>query len=79
MHIVLQYTGDHYYHESGTSLSPIYKVEKDGTFSRYNWGFVSRNLAAGHTIEINQGSAELLRWANRELSKIRKARISQST
>lgn len=56
MKIDLIYIGDHFYRQSGTMMSPIYKDEGNGKFSRYDWGFVQVALGDGHEINIRQAT-----------------------
>lgn len=57
MTIKLIYIGDHFYSESKTMMSSIYTLGGH----RYDWGFVQRDLKAGHSVEIRPATpAELI-------------------
>jgi len=49
----LIFIGDKFYFSSGTVMSPIYAL--DG--SRYDWGFVQRDLKEGKTVIIRPATA----------------------
>jgi len=48
--IRLVYTGDHFYKESGSLMSPLYKENGE----RYDYGFLQRDLANGCEVTIRQ-------------------------
>ena len=63
----LLYIGDHFYFESGTSMSSIYT--EDGY--RYDWGFIKRDLSKGYEVHIRQATdAEVGRY-ERKLREIK--------
>jgi len=52
----LIYIGDHFYFQSGTAMSSLYTING----SRYDWGFVQRDLSRGKSINIRPAtSAEI--------------------
>jgi hypothetical protein len=74
METKLFYIGDHFYMQSGTMMSPIYE---EGTNNRYDWGFVSRDLRAGKSITIRQGTATEKAAAEAMLATIRARREAE--
>jgi hypothetical protein len=68
----LIFIGDRFYSESGTVMSSLYT--KDGT--RYDWGFVNRDLRSGRTVNIRPATAAELRSAERNLAQIVAAKSS---
>lgn len=58
------YVGDAFYHRSGTMMSSIYLA---GSKSRYDWGFMQRDLSDGKEVHIRQATDEELAWATRKL------------
>ena len=71
----LVYTGDHFYLESGSVMSPIYT--EDGR--RYDWGFVQRDLRAGNEITIRQATDAERVEAERQLRELKKRRAKVAT
>lgn len=65
--IKLFFIGDNYYMASGTSMSPIYE---EGTYKRWDWGFVTIALQQGKEIYIRQATKEEAKWAANELKRI---------
>lgn len=47
--VKLVYIGDEFYSKSKTMMSSIYE---EGTWERYDWGFVGRELQKGNTVNI---------------------------
>lgn len=68
----LVYIGDKFYGESGSVMSPIYEVTKDGIFERSDWGFVQVALRNGEEIHIRQATAPEKMWAESVLSALKK-------
>lgn len=66
----LIYIGDHFYHESGSIMSPVYT--EDGR--RYDWGFVQRDLAEGKSISIRPATPEEKTYYEQKLQQLRKER-----
>lgn len=62
--VQLIYIGDEFYLKSGTSMSSLYE---EGTWQRYDWGFVSRDLRNGVTVNIRPANDEELGKAYRML------------
>ena len=60
----LIYIGDDFYTESGTMMSSIYKIEKSGSLSRSDWGFVQIALEKGEEIHIRQATDSEMVWAH---------------
>lgn len=64
----LIYVGDKYYMESGTMLSTLYE---EGTWSRYDWGFVQRDLREGIPITIRPATKEEIEIVDLKLKRIK--------
>jgi hypothetical protein len=64
----LIYIGEHFYHESGTSMSPIYT--ENGR--RYDWGMVQTELKRGGSIEIRQANEIELNHYEAMLSRMKR-------
>jgi len=75
MNIKLFYIGDHFYPESSTSMSSIYKEDK----TRYDYGFLQRDLEYGHSIEIRQATNNEIQWANKKLKSIKNDNVHTNT
>ena len=69
--INLIFIGDDFYNKSGTSMSSIYE---EGTWKRFDWGFVSIGLSNGHTINIRPATDEELGKAYRMLKEVQERR-----
>lgn len=63
----LIYIGDEFYSRSNTEMSSIYE---EGTWERYDWGFVSRDLKKGKTITIRPATDAEFKLAVKQLFKI---------
>jgi len=66
----LIYIGDEFYSKSNTMMSPIYKIEQNGSLSRSDWGFVQVALRNGDDIHIRQATDTEIRWAYKQLHAI---------
>lgn len=66
----LYYIGDHYYLQSGTSMSPIYTEAGE----RSDWGFVQMALRRGDEVHIRQATAFEREAADAKLKQIKKRR-----
>jgi hypothetical protein len=55
--IELVYIGEEFYTLSKTAMSSIYVIE-DGQFTRYDYGFLRRDLVLGHEFHIRQATPE---------------------
>jgi hypothetical protein len=51
-------------------MSPIYKIEQNGSLSRSDWGFVQVALRNGDDIHIRQATDTEIRWAYKQLHAI---------
>lgn len=60
----LIFIGEEFYSKSGTSMSSLYE---EGTWARYDWGFVSRDLGNGTAVNIRPATDEELGKAYRML------------
>jgi hypothetical protein len=60
----LIFIGNNYYSESGSWMSSLYE---EGTWSRYDWGFVQRDLGEGIPITIRPATEDELIIANQKL------------
>jgi hypothetical protein len=65
----LFYIGNSFYSKSRTYMSPIYEV---GTYNRYDWGFVDRDLRKGSSVLIRPATLQEMDWAKRVLTEILK-------
>jgi hypothetical protein len=63
----LVYIGDEYYSQSKTIMSPIYTEEGQ----RYDWGFVTIDLAKGKAVTIRQANAVERRYYEQRLAAIK--------
>lgn len=61
---VLFFIGDEFYRKSGTMMSSIYE---EGTFARFDWGFVGHALREGETVIIRPANSREMEWAIRSL------------
>lgn len=66
----LIYIGDHFYFESGTSMSPIYT--EDG--QRSDWGFVQCALRDGQTVNIRPATETERDFYEAKLSRLKRHR-----
>lgn len=64
--INLFFIGDYFYTQSGTSMSSIYM---EGSWERYDWGFVQRDLRAGKKVNIRPATDAELGQAYRMLQE----------
>ena len=64
----LIFIGDGFYLKSRTDMSSLYEEK---TWVRYDWGFVSRDLANGVAINIRPATDEELGRAYRMLKEIK--------
>lgn len=64
----LIYIGDHFYMESGTTMSPIYT--EDGY--RSDWGHVQMTLKRGDSIEIRQATPQELDFYEARLAEMKR-------
>lgn len=56
----LIFIGDTFYIQSQTDMGSLYEILGSGAWERWDWGFVSRSLARGETINIRPATdAEL--------------------
>lgn len=69
--INLIHVGDYFYSKSGTSMSSIYV---EGTWERYDYGFVQRDLDRGNTVNIRPANDEELGKAHRMLKEVQERR-----
>jgi len=60
--VELIYIGDKFYHESGTTMSPIYDIHG----GRSDWGFVQIALQNGESVHIRPATnAERIPYENK--------------
>lgn len=59
--------GDDYYDVSGSIMSSLYEVD---TNIRYDWGFVQRDLSAGHEVNIRPATRAEISWAKQKLGEL---------
>ena len=71
----LIYIGEHFYMESGTMMSPVYS--EDGT--RYDWGFIKRDLAEGKTVTIRPATDAEIGHYERRLREVKQQRAERAT
>ncbi len=64
--IKLIYIGSDFYTRSQTMMSPIYE---EGTWERYDWGFVARDLRDGKSISIRPATDAEIDQAEQMLRK----------
>lgn len=64
----LFFIGDYFYTQSGTFMSPIYV---EGTWERFDWGFVQRDLRAGKKVNIRPATDAELGQAYRMLQELK--------
>lgn len=60
MTINLFYIGEDFYWETCTMMSSLYECN---THSRYDWGFVQRDIRNGATVNIRPADAVEMMWA----------------
>lgn len=65
--IKIIFTGESFYRESGSIMSPLYKE----TGERYDYGFLQRDLANGCDISIRQATPKELDFYKNKLSLIK--------
>ena len=56
----LIFIGDEFYSKSGTRMSSLYE---EGTWSRYDWGFVASDLRDGWPVTIRPASTKEMQHA----------------
>jgi hypothetical protein len=66
----LIYIGDDYYSRSNTFMSSVYQVQKNGSLTRSDWGFVQVALRKGEEIHIRQANDWEKNWADNLLRRI---------
>ena len=63
----LIFIGDEFYSKSGTMMSSLYE---EGTWGRYDWGFVARELGEGWRVTIRPASTKEMQHAKAMLSDL---------
>jgi hypothetical protein len=76
--IELVIIGERFYKESQTSMSAIYRENPQGTFHRYDWGFMQLDMLAGKQLHVRPATKEELEFfRNRSQRKSCKVRIPE--
>lgn len=65
------FIGMDFYMNSGSIMSSVYTVE-DEQYTRYDFGFLQRDLAAGKEIVIRQATEEEMKIFEDKLSRIKR-------
>lgn len=64
------FIGSDFYEKSGTIMSPIYEIDREGNIFRSDWGFVQTHLSNGDDIHIRQATENEMQWAFGVLGRI---------
>jgi len=76
--INIVYIGDHFFLNSGTMMSSIYRIEDSGAYRRFDWAFVSKELREGKEIHIRPATDMELDRFTRELQQLIEERKKQT-
>jgi len=63
----LIFIGDEFYDKSGTMMSSLYE---EGTWGRYDWGFVARDLSNGVPVTISPATEKEMERAKLMLAEL---------
>lgn len=61
------FIGNDFYEKSRTRMSSIYEKLPDGTFKRYDYGFMSLDLEKGETVMIRPANGKEKKFFNAKL------------
>ncbi len=63
------FIGQEFYTKSQTRMSPVYEKLPDGTFRRYDFGFMMGDLEKGETVMIRPADGKEKKFFNNVLNK----------
>jgi len=62
------FIGQDFYTKSKTMMSPVYEKMPDGTFKRYDFGFMMGDLEKGQTVMIRPANGKEKKFFNAKLN-----------
>jgi|WetSurMetagenome_2_1015567.scaffolds.fasta_scaffold115594_3 hypothetical protein len=62
------FIGNDFYTKSNKRMSPVYEKLPDGTFKRYDFGFMTLDLEKGQTVTIRPANGKEKKFFNAKLN-----------
>lgn len=67
--VFLVFIGERFYKESQTLMSSIYRITRDGSWQRYDWGFLQLDISAGKEIRIRPATEKEIKFFEAKLNE----------